>query len=333
MTHDCCDTNQDVSNPILGKKLKVIGLIFLLVFVASFHPTLAPLNHSLVTYIKAIWWATLLGIFVGGLIDYFVPEGFIYRQLGQKKKSTVFLALGYGFLLSSCSHGILAIAMQLYKKGASVPAVVTLLLASPWANLPITFLLFGFFGFKALFIIVGAMVIALITGLIFLGLDALGLIESSWTDNANGESDWHRVKNFHFKESVKGVSRGMINLANMVLWWMLIGFLIAAVIGAYVPHDIFMEYFGADLLGLMVTLGVATVIEVCSEGSAPIAFEIYNQVGVLGGPFVFLMAGVVTDYTEIGLLWSNIGRKTAIWLPIVTVPQVLFLGYLYNNLL
>ena len=45
------------------------------------------------------------------------------------------------------------------------------------------------------------------------------------------------------------------------------------------------------------------------------------------------MAGVVTDYTEIGLIWSNIGKKTAIWLPIVTVPQVLLLGYLFNILL
>ena len=34
------------------------------------------------------------------------------------------------------------------------------------------------------------------------------------------------------------------------------------------------------------------------------------------------LAGVPTDYTEIGLLWSNIGRRTAIWLPIITVPRL-----------
>ncbi|MBW2988500.1 hypothetical protein KY318_03230 [Candidatus Woesearchaeota archaeon] len=44
-------------------------------------------------------------------------------------------------------------------------------------------------------------------------------------------------------------------------------------------------------------------------------------------------AGVVTDYTEIGLIWSNIGKRAAIWLPIITVPQVLLLGYLFNVLL
>ena len=34
-------------------------------------------------------------------------------------------------------------------------------------------------------------------------------------------------------------------------------------------------------------------------------------IGALGNSFAFLMGGVVTDYTELGALWSNIGRRTA----------------------
>ena len=92
-----------------------------------------------------------------------------------------------------------------------------------------------------------------------------------------------------------------------------------------------MQWMGPDFVGMLVTLGFATVIEVCSEGTSPLAFEIFNKTGVLGNPFVFLMAGVATDYTEIGLLWSNIGKRTAIWLPIVTVPQILAVGFLLNT--
>ena len=44
------------------------------------------------------------------------------------------------------------------------------------------------------------------------------------------------------------------------------------------------------------------------------------------------LAGVPTDYTEIGLLWSNIGRRTATWLPIITVPQIVLFGYARNIL-
>ena len=93
-----------------------------------------------------------------------------------------------------------------------------------------------------------------------------------------------------------------------------------------------MNYVGPDFTRILVTLLFATIIEVCSEGSSPIAFEIFAKTGALGNPFIFLMAGVATDYTEIGLLWSNIGKRTAIWLPVVTVPQILLLAAFFNQL-
>lgn len=95
----------------------------------------------------------------------------------------------------------------------------------------------------------------------------------------------------------------------------------------------FTRFLGPSVIGLLITLAAATVIEVCSEGSAPMAFEIFRQTGALGNSFVFLMAGVVTDYTEIGLIWQNVGKKTAIWLPIVAIPQVILLGILANYFL
>lgn len=315
----------------LGKKLKVVGGLFIGIFILSYLPILAKFNESLTSYLSLIWWAVLFGLILGGVIDYFVPDGFIYKYLGQRKKRTIFHAALAGFLLSACSHGILAIAIQLYKKGASIGSVITFLLASPWANLPITILLFGFFGFKALYFVLGAMLVAIITGYIFTILESNSLIEPSKQPESTEDYQWDRIKYFNFKASLKGVTHGAVNLANMVLWWIIIGFLIAAVIKTWVPHDWLMDYFGPDFMGLLLTLGVATVIEVCSEGSSPIAFEIYDTIGTLGNPFVFLMAGVVTDYTEIGLLWTNIGKRTAIWLPIIAVPQVLLLGYLFNT--
>jgi len=80
----------------------------------------------------------------------------------------------------------------------------------------------------------------------------------------------------------------------------------------------------------LLTLLIATIIEVCSEGTAPIAFEIYRQTRTLGNSFVFLMAGVATDYTEIGILWTNIGRRTALWMTAITLPQIIFLGIVAN---
>jgi uncharacterized membrane protein YraQ (UPF0718 family) len=208
--------------------------------------------------------------------------------------------------------------------------VITFLLASPWANLPMTVLLFGFFGWKGILFVGGAMLIALLTGLVFTLLDPLGWIEGPAKDVQAENVSRDRLKNSRFNESAKGVAAGAVSLANMVLRWILIGILATSIIGAYVPEHWFRQYLGPDFTGMLVTLVFATVIEVCSEGTSPIAFEIFNKTAALGNPFVFLMAGVATDYTEIGLLWTNIGRRTAIWLLIVTVPQILIFATLLN---
>ncbi len=333
MSSHCCHSAKPAETiPPLNRRLLITGSVFLAVLGLSFLPALAALNESMFEYLRIVWWAVLLGLVLGGFIDYFVPDGFVVRLLGGRSKLTLVNAVLAGFLMSACSHGILAIAIQLYKKGASVPAVITFLLASPWANLPMTILLFGFFGIKALLFVGGAMAIALVTGLIFTVLDEFKLIEGPAKDVDAEDVSWERVTNFNLQKSAKGVAIGFVSLANMVLWWILIGILAAALIGAFVPDHWFMHYLGPDLSGMLITLLVATVLEVCSEGTSPIAFEIFNKTAALGNPFVFLMAGVATDYTEIGLLWTNIGKRTAIWLPIVTVPQILLLGMWFNSL-
>lgn len=317
----------------IGRNLKITGILFIILTAISFldYSILEPFNESLISYLKIIWWAIILGLFIGGVIEYFVPQGFIFKYLGKRKKKSIFYSVIAGFLMSACSHGILAISMQLYKKGAGIPSVITFLLASPWANLPVTILLFGFFGIKALFFIAAAMIIAVITGFVYRGLEKAGWIERSKEIDLKEEKiSWTNVKNFRFKPAVKGVTRGAISLANMVLWWILIGIMASSLIGAYIPDNFFINYLGPTFTGLLLTLAFATIIEVCSEGSAPIAFEIFKKTGAFGNPFVFLMAGVATDYTEIGLIWSNIGKRAAIWLPIITVPLVVLTGWLFN---
>ena len=328
------------------ERLFIIGTIVVALVVAGyFLPFLKPFFDAFMDYLGLIWWAVLLGFLVGGIIDYFIPREYIEKYLSRHRKRTILYAIIFGFLMTACSHGILAIAMELYKKGASTSAVVAFLLASPWANLPITVLLFGFFGLKAAFIIISALVIAMITGLIYQILERRGMVECSHCEQGEDKpvlTDFSIVKDVKRRwreydftaknnvDAIKGTIKGSWSLTKMVMWWLLVGMLMAAFARAYVSHDLFMTYMGPTLLGLIVTLLFATIIEVCSEGSSPLAFEIFNQTGAFGNSFTFLMAGVATDYTEIGLIWHNIGKKAALWLPIITVPQILILGYLFN---
>ncbi len=313
-----------------------------IVIISTLVPVLEPLRHGLLRYLRLMTGPVLLGVVIGGMVDYYVPREYVSRWLARPGAGSLLRAVGLGFLASACSHGILALTVELYRKGASVSSAIAFLLASPWANLPVTILLFGFFGWSALGIIMAALVVALVTGHAYQWLERRGWVESNPHQMAtpwNGsiwqdlQARWRsrvRSPGRFWHEDVPGVVRSGAALADMVVWWVVVGAVLASAIGAYVPSSWMHQYMGASVAGLLVTMVAATVIEICSEGSAPLAFEVYRH-GAIGNAYVFLMGGVVTDYTEIGLVWTNMGRRAALWLPALTVPQVLFLGWLMNQ--
>ncbi len=324
------------------ERLFVVSIVVVVILIVSFFvDSLNPLTFAFLDYLGLIWWALIIGFLLGGVIDHFIPNQYIRRYLTLHKKRSVFYSVLLGFLMSACSHGILAIAIELYKKGASTSSVIAFLLASPWANLPITILLFGFFGLNAFYIVISAIIIAIVTGLIYQVLDSRGWVECKYCDlkvdetfsvreDAKKRIKGYKLTKENLKNDFKGIFKGSWSLTKMVLWWIIIGMFMASFARAFIPHEWFMLYLGPTVIGLLVTLILATVIEVCSEGSAPLAFEIFDQTGAFGNSFVFLNAGVATDYTEIGLLWSNVGKRAALLLPIITVPQILLLGWLFN---
>jgi len=97
----------------------------------------------------------------------------------------------------------------------------------------------------------------------------------------------------------------------MVIWWVFLGTFLASIAGAFIPHGIISKYMGANFIGLLGTLGIATVLEVCSEGSAPLAFEIYQHTQAFGNVFIFLMAGgcdrLYGDWIDLEKYWASGG--------------------------
>ena len=276
-------------------------------------PAAASISDIYVGYLFKTGLPLLIGLVLGGVIDHFVPREYIVKFLSGSRKRVILRATLLGFLASACSHGCLALSVELYRKGASVPAVVSFLLASPWASMALTLLLLSLFGVKGVVIVVMALLIAWTTGLVFRRLEAAGRIESNpnTPESIREFSLWQdlgvrwRRRNWTGHEllrDARGIVRGMIPLGRMVLGWVQLGLALSAVVGGLVPHAIFQRFLGPSLVGLLATLLVATVIEVCSEGTAPLAYEVYRHTGALGNAFAFLMGGVVTDYTELAVL-------------------------------
>ena len=319
--------------------LALIGGI-ILVCLTFLVPPLSPLRQNLGMYIQLVAGYFLLGVLIGGMIDALIPKEIISRFLAGTQKRTIVRSVILGFLMSTCSHGILAISMALYKKGASVPSVVSFLLASPWANMAVTVLLVGLFGWKGILMIALAMLVAIVTGLVFQQLEQCGWIRGNPNTLIGVRSlEIGTRKEGQFPKLLTPISyllanilRSCWNLLEMILGWVTLGVVLAAMIATFVPSDFFYRWLGPTPRGLVVTMLGASVIEVCSEGSAPLAFEIYRQTIALGNTFAFLMAGVATDYTELGLIGSNMGWKTALWLLAINLPLIFIMGLLLNSL-
>jgi uncharacterized membrane protein YraQ (UPF0718 family) len=288
-----------------------------------------------------MWWGILLGIFFVGLLAR-VPRELVMGILGRRTGvGGLFRATCAGVLLDLCSHGILAVGMKLYERGASIGQVMAFLLASPWNSLSLTLILFGLIGVGwTLMFILLSLVIGIITGLIFDRFVQRGTLpDNPWRAELGEERPlgqmWHEFRasmNFSWAGSVALVKDG-IEGSRVVIRWTFFGLILAALIRAFVPEDAFATWFGASFAGLWLTLLAATVIEVCSEGATPIAADLMNRAGAPGNSFTFLMAGVATDYTELlSIKDTTKSWKIALFLPLVTVPQVMLVGFILNGL-
>ncbi len=340
----CC--SRPTPQPSFANNMAVWIILGLLAACAlSYHvPFLVAFRHALMAYMKMMGWPLVIGFILGGMIDHYVPREYVARILARPRKRTIFYSVFLGFLMTVCNHGVLAIAIQFYKKGASTSSVIAFLLASPWANFPLTLMMIGFFGpAKGGFLIMAAIVMAIIIGLVYQVFERKDWIERNpyippVEDGFNVLEDMKkRIGAYRFSGNqvavdLKGIMKGIRELADMTLGWLLIGVMVASLAAAYVPPHFFHHYMGHSWGGMVVTLVAATFVETCSTGMSPLAFEIYRQTGALGNALVFLMAGVVTNYTAIGLIWTNIGRRAAIVMPLVAVPLVLLCGYLANKL-
>ena len=358
-SRSCCgsqpkETNNPFAQPkvakdwifIISAPVVLLSYIAYALFIkgASEHTSMAShqgwevFTHTSFEMVNAMWWGVLSASFFVGLMGR-IPRELILSLLGRPgSKRGIFRATLAGVLLDLCNHGILMVAMKLYERGASIGQVMAFLIASPWNSLTLTLILVGLIGLPyTMLFILGSVIIAWISGWIF---DRL-VQHKSLPENPN-QGEFRKVAFFKELKSAwqneDWRPRAVFNMifqgfkeSKSVLRWVFFGIVLISLIRTFVPEDSFGLWFGANVSGLFLTLLAATVIEVCSEGSSPIAADLVHRAGAPGNAFTFLMAGAATDYTEIMAIQNTTRSwKIALALPLITVPQVLFIGYLIN---
>lgn len=231
------------------------------------------------------------------------------------------------------------VGAKLYERGASIGQVMAFLIASPWNSFSLTLILIALIGVSwTLAFILLSMLIAVIVGTLFDHLVSRKILPDNpqKIDLPEDFEFWSEAKNRWSKVNITlpyliDMLMNGVKDSRMVLRWILFGVVLAGLVRAFVSPEQFGIYFGPTLAGLGLTVLVATLIEVCSEGSTPIAADLLTRANAPGNSFAFLMTGVSTDYTEIMVLKSTTKSwKIPLFLPLLTVPQVLCIAWLLN---
>lgn len=339
----CCDTDDLVAKRrfdwLLWGTLVLVSIAYLIDLSGlPISGALADMTSAVRSLMDSMWIGLALGMFFVGVLGR-VPREFVSGVLGRGDSAGgIVRATFAGVLLDLCSHGILLVAMRLYQRGASLGQVMAFLIASPWNSLSLTVILIALIGWQwTLLFVVCSMFIGIVSGLIFNLLVRTGrLPENPNIVDMDGFKFWPEATS-RWQAARFDLTwwRGMLweglKDSRMIVRWLLLGVLLAAAIRTFVSIDHFQTYFGATLIGLGMTLVVATILEICSEGSTPIAADLLTRAQAPGNSFAFLMTGVATDYTEImSLKETTKSWKISLFLPLITVPQVIVFAWVMN---
>lgn len=342
----CCDADHEHGRKTDYLLWGSLGICFVFYMAHLLVPNLLPqllqhFSHSIFEMLNTMWWGVLLGLIFVGLLAK-IPQTFVLSVLGKGGTlNGLWRATAAGVLLDLCSHGILMVGTKLYQKGASLGQVMAFLIASPWNSFSLTLIMFALIGFKwTMAFIIFSMLIALVSGWIF----DVCVTKKILPENPNSfdlSEDfkfWPEVRKqwaaIEWSPAViKSIMKEGMSGSRMVLRWLLFGVVLAALIRTFISAEFFQQWFGPSLIGIVFTLIAATVIEVCSEGSTPIAADLLTRAHAPGNAFTFMMAGVSTDYTEI-LVLKEVTKswKISLFLPLITLPQILIIGYAMNNI-
>ena len=306
-------------------------------------------GESVKTAIGFFWksgWAFVLGYFVSGMIQAFVPKKELTKYMGEADLKSVSLSTFFGAISSSCSFAALAAARSLVKKGAHFVAAVAFMFSSTNLVIELGILIMIFLGWQFLAAeIIGGLILILISSLLI-----TWTYPKSWLNTARqkveGEGD-DIAEDFNWKERIKSkkgwqlVGHKFVNDWKMAWEDILIGFTIAGFVAVMVPKSFWTALFLANantLPAWIVTIEnaiiapfVAAATFIGSMGNIPLA-TVLNQNNVL---FAGIMGFIYSDLMVPPLVHINAkyyGWRVALYIAGIMFVSIILTALILNGL-
>jgi len=248
----------------------------------------------------------LLGFLLAGITHTVFPRDWIKTHLSGNGFMQSLKASLFGVPLPVCSCGIIPLAKELKKSGASNPGVASFLASTPQTGIDSIAATAGLMGWPfAIMRVIVAFVSGISTGTL-IGIADKSLGKSK--ENSPSNSDAKPIK-----FSITGILKySLIELPSDIRNSLTTGLLIAALISLILPdytsitaqQSVWLTYLGVTTL--------AIPLYVCSTGSIPIAIALMQSGLTPGAALIFLIAGPATNIVTIITMGDIIGWRNSV---------------------
>jgi uncharacterized membrane protein YraQ (UPF0718 family)/copper chaperone CopZ len=274
--------------------------------------------NILITMLNEMSPYILLGFLFAGMLHAFVAPDVMSRHFaGNGFKQSLKAAL-LGVPLPLCSCGVLPTAISLRRNGASLAAMTAFLIATPQTGVDSITATYSLLG-PAFAVVrpVAAFLSAIIGGTI------MGRLVKEETLTGDGEMLKEELKPTFAGKVAEMLRYGFVDMVGSVGKWLVIGLVIAALITALVPDDLFVSFAQYPILAMIAVVIIAVPMYVCATGSIPIALSLIMKGLTPGVAFVFLMAGPAVNFASYTLLSRTMGRRnTLIYIAIIALSAI-----------
>ncbi|MEO1715689.1 MAG: SO_0444 family Cu/Zn efflux transporter [Planctomycetota bacterium] len=290
----------------------------------------------------------LLGFAVAGLLHEFVPQHWLAKQLGTKGTGSVVKGALIGAPLPLCSCSVIPAASELRKQGASKGSATAFAVSTPEIDVPAFSLTWALLGpVMAVARVIGAAMSAVTAGLLvdaFTAKDDRPLpvagdtagcgCASKATETGQAHSHEHgHAHGLNLAQAEKrpltarlvgAVRYGFVDMPADLALWLIVGLLLSAVVGAFLPATLLADGMGDGALAILAAMGLGLVIYVCATGSTPLVAILVAK-GLGPGPaLAFLLAGPATNPAAMAWVLKDLGR-TALIAYVASISVVAFL--------
>jgi len=252
----------------------------------------------------------LLGMFIAGVINHWIPRAWVQKTLGGN--SSILTAALIGAPLPLCSCSVIPVAIGIRRSGASKASTASFLVATPETgvdSIGITYALMG--PIMAIARPIAAIASALVAGLLVLwfGRQDNGLEPKPQTKPTSSCCHKTSVAPSTIFEKTKAVFIfGYGQLLRDFMLWFLVGIFFAALVTTLVPEG-FLTQYAQGIWAMLVVVLISIPMYVCATASTPIAVGLLLSGITPGAALVFMLTGPATNIATLMVIKYELGNR------------------------